>query len=176
MSVRVWAPNMIWQHHPDLAVERALEDVLNAWRDTPYESGQRLRGLGADCVGSVFGVIDDLDGRRRAALPGFPSDVAMHSRETAVKAIRVLLRRYTPNHEIRMDDDGSFRVRPGHIIVTGYRGGGPGHVAIVGARPNELWHSLRSSGFQQRGWGFFDEQVLYGIYQADDDHRWRWAA
>ena len=49
---------MRWNPHPDASVQAAIERVLRSWEDTPYESGQRMRGLGADCIGSVFGAID----------------------------------------------------------------------------------------------------------------------
>jgi len=163
---RILQPSLAWTRHPDPA-------IAEEWEGTPYESGQRVKKVAADCIGSVFGVIDDLDGQNRASLPGLPADAAMHSRDTAVAAVRELIRRYEPNRKLRLGRNGDVRVRPGDIVVTGYKGGGPGHVEIVGARRNELWHSLEDgAGFAQRGWGFLESQVLYGVWRAED--QWRW--
>lgn len=177
MSVRIWSPNMVWEPSPEsLRVVRALEDALEAWRGTPYESGQRFIQRGADCIGSLFGVIDDMDGRQRATFPGMPHDAAMHDRAGAIAAVRELVRRYSPcvKVEAQKDEDGApvYYVEPGDIIVTGMPGGGPGHVELVGPHRNELWHALPVSGFHQGGWSFLEEQYLYAIYRIEDKHRW----
>ena len=171
MSVaRVYNPQMVWMPG-DVRVAVALGSALNAWMGTPYESGQRFIQRGADCIGGVFGVIDMADGRDRAAFPGMPQDAAMHSRSTAIVAVRELVSRYAPSRKV-LAKDGIFYVEPGDIVVTGSPGGGPGHVEIVGANPNELWHALPSAGFHQGGWSFLEQQVLYAIYRIQDKYRW----
>lgn len=169
MSIRIVAPEMTWT--PASFDARALERALERWRGTPYESGQRMRGLGADCIGSVFGVVDDVDGRPRAEYPGLPVDAAMHSRATAVAAMRELVRRYAPCAKV-VPTGRVTRVEPGDIVVTGMPGGGPGHVEMVGCRRNELWHAIPGSGFHQGGWGLFAEQVLWVVYRIEDKVRW----
>ena len=148
MTVRIWNPNMVWEPSPESPrVVSALEYTLEAWRGTPYESGQRFCGRAADCIGSIFGVIDDMAGRPRATFPGMPRDAAMHDRPGAIAAVRELVRRYSPCVKVKPDAEGVFYVEPGDIITTGMPGGGPGHVEMVGAHRNELWHALPVSGF-----------------------------
>ena len=171
---RIVVPNMLWVQHPEPAIAERLDRVLREWDRTPYESGQRIKGLAADCLGAVFGVIDEMDGRERAITPEFPPDTAMHSADTARKAMRRLLRLYAPNDKVDLPPNGVFRVRPGDVVITSYVGGGPGHVAMVGCRKNELWHSLPDNGgFTQRGWGFYDEQEICAVYRSADQERWR---
>ncbi len=172
MSTRIYAPTMEW-HAGIPQVVLPLGRALYAWEGTPYESGQRFIQRGADCIGAVFGVIDDIDGRERAEFPGMPQDASMHSRSTAIIAVRELVRRYSPCEKVESDEDHIFHVEPGDIVVTGSPGGGPGHVEIVGSHKNELWHALPASGFHQGGWSFLEQQILYAIYRIQDKHRWK---
>lgn len=150
----------------------ALGKALRDWEGTPYESGQRFKQRGADCIGAVFGVIDQIDGRDRATFPGMPQDTALHNRASAVAAVRELLRRYSPASKVEALPEQPLCVEPGDVLVTGAPGGGPGHVEIVGARRNELWHALPGSGFHQGGWGLLGCQVLFAVYRIDDKERW----
>lgn len=167
-GIRIVRPRLTWTPHPNPKIAANLERVLREWEDTPYESGQRLKGLAADCIGGVFGVVDELDGRPRAQHAGMPNDTAMHNRATAIAAMRELVRRYQPAIKVE-----GREVQPGDIVVTGMIGGGPGHVEMVGPRKNELWHCVPSSGFHQGGWGLFAEQVLWAVYRITDQERWR---
>lgn len=170
MSARTYAPKLIWTPGNPIADE-ALRDALMAWNGTPYESGQCFIGRGADCVGAVFGVIDQIDGRQRAAQSGMPHDAAMHNRPGALAAMRELVRRYMPNDKVE-PVDGVYYVEPGDIVATGEPGGGPGHVELVGANKNELWHAVPGTGFHQGGWSLLSHQVLYAIYRISDKYRW----
>lgn len=174
MTTRIYAPEMVWEQmgcYGEHAII-ALDDTLRAWEHTPYESGQRFIQRGADCIGAIFGVIDDMDGRSRAQKPGMPHDASMHSRSTAIIAVRELVRRYSPCEKVLPDSENVFHVEPGDIVVTGMPGGGPGHVEIVGSRRNELWHALPSSGFHQGGWSFLEQQLLFAVFRIQDKHRW----
>jgi hypothetical protein len=100
-----------------------------------------------------------------------PHDAAMHDREGAIGAMRELVRRYAPCQKVE-PVAGVWHVEPGDIVLTGAPGGGPGHVAIVGAGRNQLWHAVKGSGFHQGGWSFLDVQVLYAVFRALDKERW----
>ncbi len=169
MVVSIYNPQIVWEPG-DERVAAALDAELRAWDRTPYESGQRFKGRGADCIGGVFGVIDALDGRERAQFPGMPHDASLHDRAGAVRAMRELVRRYQPCH--RLATRNGMCVQPGDIVGVGPPGGGPGHVLIVGARRNELWQALPLSGFHQSGWSLFAEQVLWAVYRIEDRERW----
>jgi hypothetical protein len=154
-------------------VAPALERAIALWERTPYESGQRFAKRGADCLGAVFGVVDEMDGRSRARFPEFPHDIAMHQPETARSAVRTLLRVYVPCEKIEQDPfTRHFHVEPGDVLVTGERGGGPGHVMLVGPRKNTLWHAIPHIGFHQGGWSLFRRSLLFGAYRLMDKERW----
>lgn len=178
MSVRIYKPRLTWNPIGQYGgngegAALALDAALHAWEGTKYESGQRFIQRGCDCIGGVFGVVDMIDGRPRAQFPGMPADAAMHNRAGAIAAVRELVSRYNPCHKVEADAGGIFQVEPGDIVVTGSPGGGPGHVEIVGAHKNELWHAQPSPGFHQGGWSFLDQQVLFAIYRIED--KWRWS-
>ena len=170
MGIRVYNASFLWTPLGDSQIQENISRTLRAWERTPYESGQRFRGRGADCIGSVFGVVDDLDGRQRAEFPGMPRDTSMHDRASAIATVRELVKRYSPCKKV-VARDGYYYVQPGDIVVTGTAGGGPGHVEIVGMK-NELWHSLPDSGFHQGGFGFLQDQTLFAIYRIQDKDRW----
>lgn len=175
MSLRVYSPRLVWDTlrcADGPAISKSLDKALREWEGTPYESGQRFKQRGADCIGAIFGVVDQIDGRSRAAYPGMPQDTAMHNRATAVVAVRELLRRYAPAEKVEGLPGEPLLVEPGDVLVTGAPGGGPGHVEMVGARKNELWHALPGAGFHQGGWGLLNCQVLYAVYRIMDKERW----
>jgi len=158
----------------DLAVaQRRLGEVLESWKGTPYISGQRLRGVGADCIGSVFGAIDELDGRPRAQDPSLPADTALHNPRAAYKAVAAIRRIYAPAERLRCPH-GRLSVQPGDLLVVGTSKGGPGHLMIVGARKNTVWHASNSaSGFCQTGWALGDGfERLFAVYRLGDRERW----
>ncbi len=173
MTTRIYSPRLIWEHGSIGATATvALDDELRRWEGTPYESGQSFVQRGGDCTGSLFGVVDAIDGRARMQPAGFPHDASLHNRAGAIVAVREIVRRYSPCVKVEADAEGYYRVEPGDIVVTGTPGGGPGHVEIVGAKRNELWHALPSSGFHQSGWSFLEQQLLYAIYRIEDKDRW----
>ncbi len=150
------------------AIAQRVDDVLECWRDTPYASGQQALGVGVDCVRFGAAVLDQLDGRVRVPPERLPQDIALHNRGEAMKAMRTFLRGYTPNNRVL---DGF--VEPGDIVVTGFSGGGPGHLQIIGGRSNTIWHAT-GSRVQMTGFGFRGngQQRIVGIFRFAE--RWRW--
>lgn len=179
--MKVYLPNLIWEPMKDpesrfdaTKATANLAKVLALWKPCRYESGSSVRGVACDCIGGLFGLIDDLDGRHRACCSPLPADTAMHDRESAISTMRHLVGRFKPNFQVEASEDGYFHVQPGDIIVTGYPHGGPGHVEMVGPQRNTLWHALPGSGFHQTGFGFLEgAQLLWRVYRLGD--RWRWA-
>ncbi len=150
-----------------------LGEALEAWRGTPYLSGQRLRGVGGDCIGAVFGVIDDVDGRPRAQDPMLPADASLHDARSAYKAVAAIRRIYAPAERLRWDS-GRLVVEPGDLLIVGTTYGGPGHLMIVGVRKNTIWHAAgRGARFDQTGWALGDGfERLFAVYRLGDRHRW----
>lgn len=111
-----------------------LDRIFKAWEGTPYMEGQQYPQAGVDCFRFVCAVLDTLEGRR-TPLEHIPADQAMHAPQTAVAAVRAVLRLYEP-YEIVTDG----LVAPGDVFITGQIGAGPGHAMIAGNDQGELWH------------------------------------
>jgi hypothetical protein len=146
-----------------------IEKALERWRDTPYASGQRSAGYGADCIGFACGAVDDVDGRPRASDPRVPADSCLHDPERSRAAVRRLLAVYEPWIEIPKGDP----LQPLDFLVVGPAGGGPGHVILVGPRRNTLWHCTLSAGVHQAGWALgTGYEILHHAYRLGDRERW----
>lgn len=173
-------PNMVWEPLQDPekrfdcdALMVRMREVFASWEGSHYESGASVRGVACDCIGGVFGVLNDLDGLSRETSSPLPHDAAMHNREEAISTMRKLVRRAEPVKQLETQEDGNFHVQPGDIVVIGFVGGGPGHVAIVGPERSTLWHSLPNSGWHFGGFGLdADSQSLWGIYRISNRERW----
>ena len=140
-----------------------LETVLRSWRDTPYMAGQQAKGVGVDCVRFVTAVLDELLGLSRTETPRLPPDRAMHDRKGAIATMRLIRRLYPPVETIR-----DKVVEPGDILIVGQSTGGPGHVILVGVRPNTLWQA-GSLGVHEGGLGLIEgAQRVFRVY------RFRW--
>ena len=161
-----WAPLGIG----DADVRRTLlemENVLLAWLGTEYGSGQRCRGVAADCIGFACGALDDVDGRSRAKDPRVPADVCLHDPERARAAIRDLLEVYEPWEPVR------DLLQPFDLIVAGPAGGGPGHALLVGPRRNTLWQCSQARGVHWSGWALGPGyESLHAAYRLGDRERW----
>ncbi len=153
--------------------QQRLGEALEAWCGTPYLSGQRLRGIGGDCIGSVFGVLDDVDGRQRALDPMLPADTALHNPKLAYKAVAAIRHIYAPAKRLRREG-GRMSVQPGDLLVVGTTYGGPGHLMLVGVKKNTIWHAAgRGARFEQTGWALGDGfERLFAVYRLEDRERW----
>lgn len=151
-----------------VTVYERMHDVLLGWQGTRYGSGQRCRGVLADCVGFVFGAIDDVDGRPRAQSPSMPADTALHDAASSAEAMRALRDLYEPVEVVTGRD-----VQPFDILVVGPSGGGPGHAILVGPTRNTLWHCTPGAGVHQAGWALgTGYEVLHGAFRIGDRERW----
>lgn len=173
--MRIYPLRCSWEPLPAKLgnAQERLRAALLAWERTPYVSGQRCRGVAADCIGGVFGVIDDVDGRPRAQDPLLPSDTSLHDSKAAYRAVAALRRIYAPS--IRLRECGpELRLQPGDLLVVGTSAGGPGHLMIVGAQKNTIWHASNSrQGFCRSGWCLGDGyERLFSVYRLGDRERW----
>jgi cell wall-associated NlpC family hydrolase len=166
----------VWQ---PMSVERADEiqarmlRVLEGWAGTKYLSGQRCKGVGVDCIGFVFGLIDELDGKGRASFASIPSDAALHSKVTAYKAVVALRRTYSPAIRLRKAQGSPMALEPGDLLVVGTQLGGPGHLMIVGPRKNTIWHAMPGSQVAQCGWCTGDGyERVFAVYRLLDRDAW----
>lgn len=144
-----------------------LDRILRDWAGTPYVEGMQGEGQGVDCVRFVYAVLDELHGFERKDPWTLPQDSAMHNREGAFRTMRGICERYP--HERVMDGT----LEPTDVIVTGPKGGGPGHALIVGPRRWELWHATLTD-VHRTGKGFLDnpENELFRIYRMTSKEQW----
>ncbi len=115
-------------------------------------------------MGFVVGTMDELHGYE--GLPSvktIPPDVALHDPMRAVQAVKAIARRY-PNEVVRCDE-----VNPGDVVVVAV-GNGPGHVMIVGPRPNTLWHCDRRVGVTWTGFERFGRVMR--VWRSKDRASW----
>lgn len=87
-----------------------------------------------DCVRFVCLVLDEWLQRPSLAIEELPPDTALHNRESAIGAMKEIVRRYEPADHVV---DGT--ISPGDILVVG--ASGPGHAQIVGVQENTVWQS-----------------------------------
>lgn len=149
-------------------VQDIMLATLEAWRDTPYRSGASMRGVEADCIGALFGVIDDMDGRQRRQDSSMPHDTALHNTEAAIESVKALRRIYAPAERLN-----HWLYQPGDLLVVGTTAGGPGHLMMVGPKKNTLWHCTSAAKFNQTGWALgLGFERLFGAYRIGDRERW----
>jgi hypothetical protein len=137
--------------------ERLVAEFL-LWEGTPHRDGQQQKGIAVDCVRFVAGVIDSLYGTT-TEIARLPQDASFHSKETCFSAFRSFMVNF-PHTKV---EDGI--VQPGDIIITGPRGGGPGHAVVTGVK--YLWHcdsqSVVRTGLKLTSGGvYFPIAVLRG--------------
>src|SRR6185436_5833326 len=174
--MRARSLNLEWSDLPlDLEHLRPrMLSVLTAWLGTKYRSGQRCRGVDADCIGFGCGAIDDMDGRPRAQNPILPNDAALHDPAKAREAISTIRRLYDPAEEIvRVTKEEKIQAQPFDILVVASGAGGPGHMMIVGPVPETLWHCTQGSGVNWTGWKLFTGfERVYALYRLSDRNTW----
>jgi hypothetical protein len=112
-------------------IQTRIESVLKSWYRTPYQSGQRARGIGVDCREFVVAVLDELYRRPSPTLiERLSPDSGVHGDKVARRAVAGDILVTLGHYDLRAPD----RLR---------------HAMIVGTRPFVLWHASnenRTSG------------------------------
>ena len=147
------------------AIAARIRDVLQSWKGTRYCAGQCAKGVAVDCVRFATACVDELFGDDHRRLKTLPPDAAFHATKTAIRAMRKIRRLYEPMARV-----ANGIVQPMDIVVTGPRNGGPGHMLLVGWRPNTLWET-GTAAVREVGWT--PEGRLFRIYRLGDRHSWR---
>ena len=114
-------------------LRRALELAVKPWEDTPFMVGQCCPGIGVDCTHFVCAVLDRLYGNEPRKIRRWKPGTGI----TSIKAGATVLR-----HIVKMFPQ-AYRVRevlePGDTVALRY-GRGTNHVALIGWKPNTIWH------------------------------------
>lgn len=152
-----------WRSPPELSgfVAR-LERILAGWRGTRYLAGSGARGTGADCVGFVAGVLDEMFGTTTPR-SHLPADLSLHSRVGAIAAMRAIRRTFRAHYAVK---DGVLE--PGDVVVTGPVDGGPGHAMIVGCRRAQVWHCTPGGGVCRTGYSITGLHKVFRVYRMED--------
>ena len=147
-------------------MEARLESVISSWVGTPYLSGNRVKGMGVDCVQLVAGILDEfLEREDRTPVPRLPPDTGTHSTETAYRTVRALVTAYG-GKEV---EDGSLQ--PGDVVVArnspGSRRGADnmGHCAVVTSIPSCCVHASHQAGVVRTG---LKEFSLVRIFRSSE--------
>ena len=166
---REWSPPSLGRPVDTAALVNRMDRVLSLWAGTPYGSGQRCRGAAADCIGFVFGAIDDVDGRPRAQAPSMPPDSALHDPDASAAALAALRALYEPVEPV----PSGAPVEPFDILVVGPRLAGPSHAMLVGTSAGHLWHCTPHAGVHRGGWALGPGyESLRGAFRIGDRRRW----
>lgn len=169
MRLRIRHLPATWEPFPWMSLNLAnrMHQVLERWRGSRYASGQSCAGVAADCVGFVFGAVDDLDGRERRRENILPADAAFHDPDTAQQALLELRRIYSPIERV------TGPAQPFDVVAVGPAGGGASHVMLVGPERNTLWHATPGAGVHQAGWALgTGYDLIHGVYRIGDRERW----
>lgn len=173
--MRSFSTNLVWSPLPESLAHltNGIRRTLESWDGTKYRSGQRLRGVDADCIGFACSQLDLLDGRARACSPLLPTDAALHSPEKARNAVAAIRRMYDPAELVAPGEDGKILAQPMDILVVESGASGPGHMMLVGPDINTLWHCNFVSGVTKTGWSLFSGyERVFALYRLLDRERW----
>lgn len=136
-----------WWNPLDASGSARLQKVLDSWVGTPYQEGQRARGIAVDCVQLCPGVMDALyKALKPTFVPRLQVDAAMHDIKrgwATVKAVREM------HLGSEIADDGT--VQPGDILLTRAEDhpSAPhraAHAVIAGVKPWTGIHALPITG------------------------------
>ena len=146
-----------------------LSEILESWKDTRYALNQACKKVAVDCVRFVFSTLNELYGFEKGPLIRLPADTVFHDKVKCIAAVRSLMKTYSPCRFVH-----DLTVEPGDIIITGTKGGSPGHAMIAGPNQSELWHSTES-GVCKTGISFSSDLDLFTfhkIIRPEDKHLW----
>jgi hypothetical protein len=133
-----------------------LADQIAKWDQTPFHPHARLRGIGADCKGSLWGACDEL---------GFPEAKSEYATTLDYNLTRA---NGIPTDKLREGFAALFdRVtdeKRGDILLCKH-GGVPAHIA-VDAGNGRAWSALPASGMRCR-----KQSTLFHHFPLDS--RWR---
>ncbi len=126
---------------------KKLQELFDSWRFTPYLEGSCAIQEGVDCVRWIcYGIVDQLFGYKRIINAKLPSDACFHSPKHCFAAMKILKESYDPLIRVPYSE-----LQPGDLLVSGPLHGGPGHLMMVGPRPNTIWHTSIICGVTMTG-------------------------
>lgn len=125
--------------------------------------GQSCKGVWADCVGFVGGVIDELYRIKTVQARPRVHKKKPHFDGNAHLELIKYLRTHWPSEVCE-----PTAVEPGDVLVCRL-GQGPGHILLVGTRPNTAWHCVEGLGVCLAAFGSLDVLQSYRLLEKE---RW----
>jgi len=116
---------------------KRLKEVLESWEGTPWRHRTAVKGLGADCIHFVLGVLDELNvlDLRQIPVPDYPPDWHLHNtRELLYEG----LHRY-----LNVTDVPVSGVKNGDIVLVHF-GKAASHAAFY--LDGFIYHCVRPGG------------------------------
>jgi len=160
--------NLQWQE-ATLPYADRLRTILESWKDTPYMVCQQEKGVGVDCVRFVAAVWDEMRATPGEQIPRLSRDASLNNPRKTTEFMRMLLDRYAPIEELT---NKQYVVEPGDVLVVRAKGGGPGHVILVGPDRNTTWQA-GSRKVIRSGWTLLDRfQILSHWFRYGDRSKW----
>jgi NlpC/P60 family putative phage cell wall peptidase len=108
--------------------------TARAWIGTPYILGAALRGVGADCVGLIRGVLEDVTGRPAPVPPGWRPDWSASRARPLIEAARLHLIEIAPEH-----------AQGGDVVAFRLANGREAHCGIL-TEPGRILHAVEGAG------------------------------
>lgn len=121
-----------WKPGP-AALRRVLALVVKPWADTPFMAGQCCPGVGVDCTHFVCAVLDELYGRPPRPLRRWKPGTGLANIKAGAQVLRAIRQLFPAGQRV------AGALEPGDTVALRY-GRGPNHVALVGFKPNTIWH------------------------------------
>ena len=159
----------LWRRRPD--IEENLHRELLRWLGTPYMAGQRVRGIGVDCVQLIAGIFDNLFRRPSPTpVPRLRADAAIHCPDKGFATVKALLTAFPCD-----DVDAEKIIEPGDVLVVraSFDQNGPanlGHCLIAGTETHTAIHAILPNGVCMAGTRAVGE--ILKVYRPKEKHLW----
>lgn len=161
---------MRWFYDNPATVERFAKE-LDTWRGTPFLDQHAIKGVGADCVRWVEAVNVNM-----GACPPIQFPVYATFGDAAILAQLTDMLRRVPNLQQVYGNASAPGTTPEtSVLIAGdilcfSTGKALHHLAMIGPKPPELWHSIKAGGSMKDGKfvasgvqrGSFDDPVCKG--------------
>lgn len=128
--------------------------AARAWIGTPYHHQASVRGVGADCLGLVRGILRELAGAEPAAPPAYSRDWAEASGDEAMlRGARLHLREIAPAEQ-----------RPGDVLVFRLRAGLVAKHAAILATPQTMVHAVEGAAVCEVPYAAWWRRRIAGVF------------
>ncbi|MEQ1651087.1 MAG: NlpC/P60 family protein [Hyphomicrobium sp.] len=138
-----------------------IVSTARSWIGTPYHHQASCKGIGADCLGLVRGVLRDLTGRDVGVMPSYSRDWAEASGiETMLIGARAHLSAIVVS-----------RIQPGDVIVFRLRAGYVAKHAAIVATDETMIHAMEGGPACEVALSSWWRRRIAGAFEFPQLHR-----